>query len=118
MERWFGIPYQTGKYFKINEKWVISKILNYFSSSTVFGVIRFSYFEFNHNVAEIAEFGKGGFGKRHYNTETVNSNTDWTSACILVIELKQPIFCFEQMDIEHNSTYHYWQQKLLQQQKD
>ena len=56
MERWFGIPYQTGKYFKMNEKWVISKILNYFSRSTVSGVIRFSYFEFNHNVAEIAKF--------------------------------------------------------------
>ena len=50
-------------------KWVISKILNYFSCSTVFGVIRFSYFEFNHNVAEIAKFSKGDFGKRHCNTE-------------------------------------------------
>ena len=38
---------------KILEKWVNSKILNYFSSSTVFGVIRFSYFECNHNIAEI-----------------------------------------------------------------
>ena len=76
MERWFGIPYQTGKYFKINEKWVISKILNYFSSSTVFGVMRFSYFEFNHNVAEVAKFSKGDFGKRHCNTEMSDSNTD------------------------------------------
>ena len=65
-----------------NEKWVISKILNYFSSSTVFGVIRFSYFEFNHNVAETAKLSKGDFAKRHCNTETVDSNTDQTSACI------------------------------------
>ena len=76
MERWFGNTYQTGKYFKINEKWVISKILNYFSCSTVFGVIRFSYFECNHNVAKIARFSKGDFGKSHCNTETVDSNTD------------------------------------------
>ena len=76
IERWFGITYQTGKYFKTNEKWVIHKMLNYFSSSTVFGVIRFSCFEFNHNVAEIAKVSKGDFGKRHCNTETVDSNTD------------------------------------------
>ena len=44
-------------------------------------MIRFSYFEFNHNVAEIAKFSKGDFGKRHCNTETVDSNTDQTSAC-------------------------------------
>ena len=81
LERCFGITYKKGKYFKINEKWVISKILNYFSSSTVFGVIRFSYFEFNHNVAERAKFSKGDFAKRHCNTETVDSNTDQTSAC-------------------------------------
>ena len=80
LERCFGITYQKGKYFKINEKWVISKILNYFSSSTVFGVIRFSYFEFNHNVAETAKLSKGDFAKRHCNTETVDSNTDQTSA--------------------------------------
>ena len=51
-------------------------MLNYFNSSTVFGVIRFSYFEFNHNVSEKAKFSKGDFGKRHCNTETVDSNTD------------------------------------------
>ena len=60
----------------MNEKLVISKILNYFSSSTVFGVIRFSYFECNHNIAEIAKISEGDFGKRHCNTETVDSNTD------------------------------------------
>ena len=91
MESWFGIPYQTGKYFKINEKWVISKILNYFSSSTVFGVIRFSYFEFNHNVAEIAKFFKGDFGKRHCNTETVDSNTDQDSACYQSLQKEKKI---------------------------
>ena len=78
IERRFGITYQTGKYFKINEKWVINKMLNYFSSSTVFGVIRLSYSECNHNVTEIARFSKGDFGNVHCNTESVDSNTDWT----------------------------------------
>ena len=81
IERRFGITYQTGKYFKINEKWVINKMLNYFSSSTVFGVIRLSYSECNHNVTEIARFSKGDFGNVHCNTESVDSNTDWTQVC-------------------------------------
>ena len=83
-ERWFGITYQTGKYFKINEKWVINKMLNYFSSSTVFGVIRLSYSECNHNVTEIARFSKGDFGNVHCNTESVDSNTDWTQVWRMV----------------------------------
>ena len=57
---------------------VINKMLNYFSSSTVFGVIRLSYSECNHNVTEIARFSKGDFGNVHCNTESVDSNTDWT----------------------------------------
>ena len=53
-------------------------MLNYFSSLTVFGVIRLSYSECNHNVTEIARFSKGDFGNVHCNTESVDSNTDWT----------------------------------------
>ena len=59
-------------------------MLNYFSSSTVFGVIRLSYSECNHNVTEIARFSKGDFGNVHCNTESVNSNTDWTQVCDLL----------------------------------
>ena len=55
-------------------------MLNYFSSSTVFGVIRLSYSEHNHKVTEIARFSKGDFGNVHCNTESVDSNTDWTQA--------------------------------------
>ena len=58
-------------------------MLNYFSSSTVFGVIRLSYSECNHNVTEIARFSKGDFGNVHCNTESVDSNTDWTQACFV-----------------------------------
>ena len=45
-------------------------MLNYFSSSTVFGVIRLSYSECNHNVTEIARFSKEDFGNVHCNTES------------------------------------------------
>ena len=55
-------------------------MLNYFSSSTVFGVIRLSYSECNHNVTEIARFSKEDFGNVHCNTESVDSNTDRTQA--------------------------------------
>ena len=81
-EKWLGNTYQPGKCFQFNEKWVISKILNYFSCSTVFGVIRFSYSECSHNVTEIARFSKGDFGNVHCNTESVDSNTDWTQVCL------------------------------------
>ena len=81
IERWFGITYQTGKYLKLNEKWAINEILNYFNSSTVFGVIRLSYSECSHNVKEKARFSKGDFGNVHCNTESVDSNTDWTQVC-------------------------------------
>ena len=55
-------------------------MLNYFSSSTVFGVIRLSYSECSHNVKEKARFSKEDFGNVHCNTESVDSNTDWTKA--------------------------------------
>ena len=74
IERWFWITYKTGKYFKLNE----NEILNYFNSSTVFGVIRLSYSECSHNVTEIARFSKEDFGNVHCNTDSVESNTDWT----------------------------------------
>ena len=51
-------------------------MLNYFNSSTVFGVIRFSYSECSHNVKEKARFYKGDFGNVHRYTESVDSNTD------------------------------------------
>ena len=96
IERRFGITYQTGKYFKINEKWVINKMLNYFSSSTVFGVIRLSYSECNHNVTEIARFSKGDFGNVHCNTESVDSNTDWTQVWNPVLPTLKLQFAIEQ----------------------
>ena len=34
-----------------------------------------------YDVAETAKLSKGDFAKRHCNTETVDSNTDQTSAC-------------------------------------
>ena len=83
IERWFRITYHTGKYLKLNEKWAINEMLNYFNSSTVFGVIRLSCSECNHNVTEIAKFSKADFGNVHCNTESVDSNTDWTQACFV-----------------------------------
>ena len=101
IERRFGITYQTGKYFKINEKWVINKMLNYFSSSTVFGVIRLSYSECNHNVTEIARFSKGDFGNVHCNTESVDSNTDWTQVWFTLYQ-DNKTFCQKQTNSSIN----------------